>query len=134
MCSTLYAALLICVCVCCVCVCVCVFVCVCVCAYIRTYVFTYITRLYIHAYVRMHICTVLLIENRPACRQSFSQSISTQSGVNCQFERRHFVMCNKTSQSLRNANSRERKKWREMVYSNHGMHRTYVRLRRINFA
>ena len=62
---------------------------------------------------------VLLIENRPARRQTFSQSISTQSGVNCHFERRDFMMRIKMSRSLRNANSRGRKKWREMVYSNH---------------
>ena len=44
------------------------------------------------------------------------------------------MMRNKTSRLLRNANSQGRKKWWEKVYSNHGMHRNYVRLRRINFT
>lgn len=43
--------------------------------------------------------------------QSVSQSINTQSGVNCHLERCHFMTHNKTSRLLRNASSRGREKW-----------------------
>lgn len=63
------------------------------------------------------------MENSPVRRQLVSCSVGTQSGINCHLEQRHLMMSNEMSLLLGNANNCRGKEWREMVYSNYGIHR-----------